>query len=106
MDVSERTACFKLLRQVLAVRILAVVQPLQMREDRTAFSPPGIHDPQVERACDIDVTALPRIVLPESQTTVTGPKGNAGAAMLIRPLSADLHRGSRARVDHLDRASI
>lgn len=92
MDVSGRTAFYKLLRQIPALRILAVMKPLQVRESRTTFSLSGIYNPQIERASDIDVTALPRIMLPKSQTAVTGPKGNAGAAMLICPLSADIHR--------------
>ena len=68
------------------------MNPLQVRENRAAFSLSGIYDPQVEGAGDIDVTALPRIVLPESQAPVTGPKGDSTPAMLIRPLSADMRR--------------
>jgi hypothetical protein len=79
-----------------------VMQPLQVRESRTTFSFSGIYNPQVECAGDIDVTALPRIMLPESQTAVTGPKGDSSAAVLVRPLSADIYRGSRARVYNLD----
>jgi hypothetical protein len=65
MDVLGRMAFYELLRQTLAL-ILAVMQPLQVREGRTTFSLSGICDPQIECAGDIDVTALPRIVLPES----------------------------------------
>jgi len=82
------------------------MHPLQVRESWATFGPPGIHDPQVERAGDIDVTALPGILLSESQTAVTRPEGNSTPAMLVCPLSADISRRSVARVDHLDRASI
>lgn len=81
------------------------MSPLHVREHRAAFGLSGIYDPQVECACDTDITALARIVLPESQTAVAGPEGSSSAAMLIRPLSAHMRRAARARVDHLDRVS-
>jgi hypothetical protein len=34
---------------------LAVMQPLQVRENRATFGPRGIYNPQVERAGDIDI---------------------------------------------------
>jgi hypothetical protein len=38
---------------------LAVMQPLQVRENRATFGPLGIYNPQVERAGDIDIADAP-----------------------------------------------
>jgi hypothetical protein len=84
---------------------LAVMNPLQVRESRAAFGLPAVYNPQVERALDIDIASLSRVMFPESQAAVAGPEGDSVQAMLVRPLSAYMRRGSRARVDHLDRAS-
>jgi hypothetical protein len=91
MDVSGRMA-YEAPSLYLLCCPVVVMQPLQVRESRATLGPPGIYDPQVKRAADIDVTALPRIMLPESQTAVTGPKGDSIPAMLICPLPADMRR--------------
>ena len=84
---------------------LAAMNPLQVREGGATFGLPGVYDPQVERALDVYIAPLSRVMFPESQAAVAGPEGDSVQAMLVRPLSAYMRRGSRARVDHLDRAS-
>ena len=81
------------------------MNPLQVRENRATSSLSGIYDPQVENAGDIHVTALPRIMLSESQTAVMRQIGDSIPAMRFRPVAADMRRRSRARVGHLDRVS-